>query len=182
MRIIDDNEMVSIRRSASISYSHQPTRRGSDVAEIIRNDQPMSKFQHGFPYIQARISYLQARPCLQAYQPQEKNSRWRRSYNAPCAWCPAAKNGVQKGETFSHRERVYNGMDEMGRSYNTHHATAKAGETSSQGRFCHSDYGGFLMGGRHFNDQGEYLIAGETFSQRYFFSPRRISHGGDFLM
>ena len=22
-------------------------------------------------------------------------------YNAPCAWCPAAKNGVSKGETFS---------------------------------------------------------------------------------
>jgi len=57
-----------------------------------------------------------------------------------------AKNGVTKVETFSYRERVYNGMDEMGRSYNTHNGTAKAGETSSWGRFCHSDYGGFLMG------------------------------------
>jgi len=59
--------------------------------------------------------------------------------------CSGKDNGVWKGETFPYQERVYNGMDEMGRSYNTHHATAKAGETSSWGRFCRSDYGGFLM-------------------------------------
>ena len=77
------------------------------------------------------------------YTAGETNSRWGKSYNAPCAWCPEAKNGVSKGETFSYRERVYNGMYKMGRSYNTHHATAKAGETSSWGDSVTAT---FLMG------------------------------------
>jgi len=54
----------------------------------------------------------------------ETNSRWGSIYNTLCAWCPAAKNGVSKRETFSYREKVYNGVvDEMWYTYT-------AGETN----------------------------------------------------